>query len=260
MAGAAPDRLTIDESGDRLAIQELGVSVSTACLSETGSGELPRVSIGPHSAFVSRLDLLELVPILRLVEPTDELQTVLQAFEEDEQCDFSWDERDPIDQGVTINGDRWGWYSGSQGWRLLPIDFFRRSTQLAAAHAWMSASMAGGVFQGVVLYTPEVSWTRSSNDNDGQTWAVATYRRDPAVVALEAFEGIWDPGNAYCPVCDDQGWVVRISANEELAPSAVAYGWQQFWQPCDLHRFNGEFANDGTRLRWAIDRWVSVEE
>ena len=200
---------------------------------------------------------------LAAMVPSDStLAAIDEAFDDwSDDNDGIYEEAVPLDLGVTVDDEPWGWLpvwedrsdgDNIDSWRLVPLDIQDRLEPLAHASAWMSASMTGGVYTAQIDHCPILwlEWWRL--DDMGVTHLEIGYGPADATLAerpAEALFGqIFDGWIRFCPCCDDQGWVLSLDSE----------GYKRAYQTCELHRSGCSFRSDNQTVRWTGTDW-SVE-
>lgn len=166
----------------------------------------------------------------------------------------------PVDTGITLNGEPWGWAlsvddweAGDDSWFLLPVGFFDHVVELASTSMWQSASMTGAVIPTTCLSSNGVSFGWQIFDEEGLTWRTLVVSDDLERTAREFVALSFDEWNGpVCPVCDESGWEITIDlaapVRETVGPAALA----TIWVPCPDH-LEVARVESGGRWRWDPD-------
>jgi hypothetical protein len=189
---------------------------------------------------------------------------------------YDVDDIDPLDDGITVNGQPWGWFrmSSDDAFELLPIG---PQSEVLRLGAWMTASMTGAVITATLVRCDDLAAAAWYEDDiDGVQWFASFYdvTREGLATAcstlLDAFSSYWSP---ICPVRDcpnvpewsSPGWVVSLDASEPLDEQILADAVATLCQPCDEHMdLYGPDGDDvvslgGRDWTWKDEGWIRSE-
>lgn len=222
--------------------------------------EQVEVAVGRGDKLVLNGPLTDFTAALRALVPSPKLMEQLE--EEADLSGLGWsdlEDADPIDTGNTINGEAWGWVQGTERWYLLPADFQSEAVVLSKAFGSMESSMTGGFTSATVKFTPTAALYSLADDNEGHLTFDVTYNPDPKRVARRPFvdvlEGRFD--DPWCPLCEDNEWVIRLAVNPDLAPGVEQRAWRSVYRLCKKHRANPTFEDGEGTLTLIDGRWVA---
>jgi len=149
----------------------------------------------------------------------------------------------PVDTGITLNGEPWGWTlpvndweAGDDSWFLLPVGFFDQAVELASTSMWQSASMTGAVITTTCLSANGVAFGWQILDEEGLTWRTLTLGDDLDAVARDFIaRSFSDWGLPVCPVWDESGWMLTIDLDDNVRNAVGPAALATIWVPCPDH-------------------------
>lgn len=203
--------------------------------------------------------------VLGTLEAVDELRDRIQVSLEEDGIEGA-EESDPVDVGVMVDGEAWGWLmvlGGVSGndeplpGGLVPMDFWLGSECVASAGAWMSASMTGIVIRCECHYHHQagIALHWRWDDIDGYQDVEFEYGLTETEAVSRSFTSPLD--EAVCPGCDT-GWEIDAGAYVPVPIDKVAEAVSSIWQPCDDHKSDAlEVYSASRHWIWAGDRWVA---
>lgn len=187
--------------------------------------------------------------------------------------ELSWQDLDPLDDGIIVNGRPWGWFCISERFCLVPIG---PRHDVLWLYAWMAESMTGAVITATLACWDDLAALAWYEDDDELKWMAAFYNVENGGLAeachtfLEAFSSYWRPicPLAGCPNAPDwysNEWTIALKASERLDERTVASAVAVLCEPCREHM--SRYAPDGEVVlslgdrdwKWDHGGWAGVQ-
>ena len=165
---------------------------------------------------------------------------------------------DPLfDAGNVVDDHPWGWYRiySEDRWIFAPLG---EGQDVAAASAWMSASMAGAVIETGCRCWGTTILTWRTDDTGSSEFSVQCEVQDWDALLAATYGSMLE--DTFCPECEDEdpsGWEINVTASAIFTDAVVGAALTNIWRPCDSHQLERIELEAAHRLwEWSGDRWV----
>jgi hypothetical protein len=188
--------------------------------------------------------------------PDSEFDALVETAEE---MDFPFEDVDPIDVGIHIDGNRWGWAPLDNSYSAFGLSPIGESDLVADFNAWMSASMTGVVLDSGARRWGDIALQWLSDDSD-VSWQKMIYNVDDWTELLDSI--VLLDGLELCPACESDepsGWVLNLTVSPIYSSETLGRVIANVWRPCEAHRGMDcplEFAS--LKWKWGDGVWREV--
>lgn len=166
----------------------------------------------------------------------------------------------PIDTGILVDGEPWGWFwtisdrDEQAHWELLPLDFQEVATTVIEVGAWQSMSMTGAVLTAGARQVGGLA-VRWSRDDEGYRDLVVDRAFDAEDAAHELCSDLFDGGDPVCPDTEEHGWEITLDLADSISHGTAAKCLDIIWKPCGEDPLHDELTFRGSRWHWDGDHW-----